>query len=140
MSKDLVWDTKAFEQSLEVIVMSVDYAAQQLVYAGGMAITREAQGNFAGFHAPGEPHVDNSGNFPNVVTGQLRRSISMDSPYRLGVGSYATIVAPRMEYGRRVELGYNGSPGYPYFTPAYNKVIPELQRLAFTAWNLIFGR
>lgn len=140
MSEDLKWDTKAFEASLEQIVGLADNAARQFIYWGSMELIRGAQGNFSGFHAKGEPHVPNSNNFPNVVTGQLRRSISMDSISRLGVANYATMVAPRMNYGRRVELGYKGSSGYPYFTPAYNKVIPALSVMANLAWSQILGR
>jgi len=139
VSKDLNWNTKAFEKSLEKIVELTDSAAQQLIYWGGMELIRAAQENFEGFHAKGQPRVPNSNNFPNVVTGQLRRSISMDSVTRLGVANYAAVVAPRMVYGRRVELGYKGSNGYPYFTPAYNKVIPALNVMAKLAWSQILG-
>ena len=140
MSTELDWDVKAFEKSLEKMVGKADSAAQQLIYWGGMELVRTAQGNFSGFHPRGEPHIPNSNNFPNTVTGQLKRSISMDSITRLGVANYATTVAPRMVYGRRVELGYRGSSGYPYFTPAYNKVIPTLNVMAKLAWSQILGR
>lgn len=117
---------------------AADDATKQLVATASLRLVREAQGNFSGSHARGEPHV--GGSKPNIVSGDLRRSIKADIITRYAKANYGTIVAPRMIYGRRVELGFQGSPAYPYFGPAATKLRPQFQRDAADIWAATVGR
>jgi hypothetical protein len=67
---------------------------------------------------------------PTLRTGNLRNSIQIEGPTRVGPQSYRARVGPTLEYGRRVELGYEGSGigrghqttrKFPYMGPAYEK-------------------
>lgn len=136
-----------FFSALQKIVGNVEQASQDIVDAGSLLVIRAAQGNFSGSHAPGQPHV--GGEKPNIVTGDLRRSISADPQQRLGIGYYSAVVAPRMVYGRRVELGFSGSdslgrnynsPGYPYFGPAISQIIPDFESVAAKLWGNALNR
>lgn len=65
-----------------------------------------------GRHKIGEPTSAVPGSGPNVVTGTLRRSIRAGPIVSDGRG-FAAKIGPTAVYGRRVELGYNGSPPLP---------------------------
>jgi hypothetical protein len=124
-----------FGASADDLLRNIDKASRYVAEAGALMLISAAQRNFQGSHAPGEPHV--GGNFPNIVTGNLRRSISADSTERLRLADYSVTVAPRMDYGRRVEYGYNGSRGYPYFTPAVQTVIPDFEKLVYKTFEKV---
>ena len=136
-----------FYAALKSVMKDVDAASSTIVDQGSMMIVRAAQANFSGTHAKDEPHV--GGNKPNIVTGDLRRSIMADSVTRLSFANYSVTIAPRMVYGRRVELGFVGAdslgrnyntPGYPYFMPGVHAVLPDLQYLAAKTWGQVFKR
>ncbi len=123
---------EAFFAALDKIQRAADMATKEVVVNAETKLVRAAQGNFIGSHRRGEPHV--GGNRPNVVTGTTRRSIRGDLLRRYGVADYGTTVAPRVKWGRRLELGWRGSPGYPFFQPAVEKVRPEIRRDAVDIW------
>ena len=84
-------------------------------------------------------HKGPAGGFPNVVTGQLRRSITTRLVSGYG-GGYKATVAPTAIYARAVELGgrnwqgekwHNG--GYPYMGPAYKEVVPRVNEIFLRA-------
>ncbi|MGE0399946.1 MAG: hypothetical protein AB7T06_24740 [Kofleriaceae bacterium] len=127
----------AFFAALEKIERAADEAVREVVATASTLLVSEAQANFVGSHARGEPHV--GGDKPNIVSGDLRRSIRADPITQYGKADYGTTVGPRMIYGRRVELGFNGSPGYPYFGPAVEKVRPEFERMAADIWQSKIG-
>lgn len=102
-------------------------AAREIVTRSAALVEAETKLNFSGAHPKGFGHV--GGALPNVVTGTLRRSIRSDPIEILGPQDFRTQVAPREIYGRRVELGYNGSKGYPYFVPGATRAIPKLEAL-----------
>lgn len=110
----------------------VDAAAAANVKIGAMTLVRDAQANFQGSHKKGEPHV--GGDKPNIVTGNLRRSIMADSLRHAAMGSYTTSVGPTMKYGRRVELGLAPTGPYPYFGPAAAKLRAEMGAIATANW------
>lgn len=68
---------------------------------------------------------------PNVITGDYRRSISMqveEAPARVSV-----IVGTNAPQGRRLEFGFHGAdslgryynqPPYPHFGPAIDEIVP----------------
>jgi hypothetical protein len=135
---ELYWkNADDFNNAIAYMAKLTDEASRYVVQAGSLMLISQGQKNFQGSHAPGEPHV--GGSFPNVVTGNLRRSISADSVLRLGLADYSVNVAPRMDYGRRVEYGYNGSRGYPYFTPAVRTILPEFENLLYKTFAQVLG-
>lgn len=82
-----------------------------------------------GRHKIGEPTSAVQGAGPNVVTGNLRRSIRVGPIVPAGKG-FATEVGPTAIYGRRIELEY----GYPYAGPGFEAAIPELHEVFAAAW------
>lgn len=93
-------------------------------YAIGMAaalVEREAKKNAnTGTHPRGAGHIPGTGPGPNVVTGNLRRSIY--SQTKIGfAGSYIAEVGASMVYARAVEMGHpkwKSGVKYPYLVPA----------------------
>ena len=114
-------------------VAAAEKASLEIIAKGSAIMVREAQANFEGSHKKGLPHV--GGSKPNIVSGDLRRSIRSEPIQRMGYADYRTSVSPHMIYGRRVELGYNGSRGYPYFMPAATKFKPMFAALAAETYN-----
>lgn len=130
-----------FDAALDKLMVRAEAAAIEAVTTGGALIERNAKLNFEGNHAKGEPHV--GGDKPNVVTGTLRRSIHSEPVQKIGLGSYQVKVGPSVLYGRRVELGFTGTDSlgrsfnqraYPYFTPAFEAALPELDGIFTRAW------
>lgn len=109
-------------------------AARANVQVAALELIREAQSDFAGAHRKGQPHVPNPNNYPNVVTGTLRRSISSDGIKSLGPALYSTTVGPRTVYARRVELGLHPTGAYPYFGPAVKRVRARIGTVAASNW------
>lgn len=74
--------------------------------------------------SPGEP--------PSLVTGTLRRSITVKGPHPLGLGRWEAQIGPTAVYGRIQELGGVTGRGGATVLPARPYVAPTLQRLAAT--------
>lgn len=114
-----------------------DLAAKEILVESAAVVIRKAQGNFEGvrhrvptgkgYRYDPPQHV--GGSKPNIITGQTRRSIRMNPIVALGKGNYMTKVGPTVAWGRALELGYNGSPGYPFFEPAVTDSIVEMERI-----------
>jgi hypothetical protein len=128
-----------FEAALKKVAAEADEAARATVSKAAALAEAGAKGNFAGSHKKGEPRVQASVGghpAPNVVTGNLRRSIRTDPIKRFGLGDYGTIVAPRAIYSRAVELGrHPGSAAYPFFEPAARLVRPRFGEIAAQQWS-----
>lgn len=111
-----------------------ELAARASVNDASAYLIREAMANFEGAHSKGQPHV--GGNKPNVVTGNLRRSILADSIETLRPGYYARDVGPTALYARAVELGREGhSAAYPYFAPAVIQLRQYMPSLVTENWH-----
>lgn len=123
------------QAALDRLMVKTDLATRQVVARSAALLEKEAKSNFSGSHKRGEPHV--GGTEPNVVSGDLRRSITATPVARTGVASYAATVGPTTVYGRRVELGWNGSAGYPYFTPAVKSARAKFGALAREIWAAV---
>jgi len=120
---------------IEKMMVLADTATKQIVSESGALVIALSMRNFEGVHKRGQPHV--GGDKPNVVTGYLRRSIRMDPIVKVGRGHYVSKVGPNAIYGRSVELGYNGSKAYPYFTPAVHsaeQAFGEIRDRAFAQY------
>lgn len=132
--------------AFERMVSSADEVARAIVTESVAVVERAAKGNFEGAHRKGEPHV--GGDKPNIVSGDLRRSITPDPVTREGLNSYSVRIGPRMVYGRRVELGYAGggrgrgrqkTGSFPYFQPAVRDSMNEIQEIHRRSWNKFFS-
>jgi len=121
-----------FNSAMDYVMKRSDDAAKEVLAKSGALVVSKAMRNFEGSHAKGDPHV--GGDKPNIVTGYLRRSIQMDPISRVGIGQYQTRVGPGAIYGRRVELGWNGSAGYPFFGPAAEEAQDQFWDLAQKTW------
>jgi hypothetical protein len=116
---------------------AADAGTRETLTVLGALTTHEAQNNFSGSHAKGQPHT--GGDKPNVVTGYLRRSITMKPVIPVGPGLYETEVGIGAKYGRRVENGFTGSdsigrkynqPAFPFFDPAVKKTLDKAEETA----------
>lgn len=123
------------QAALDRLAVKVDLATRQIVAKAAAMVEKEAKSNFSGSHKRNESH--SGGSEPNVVTGDLRRSITATPVARTGVASYTAAVGPTAAYGRRVELGWNGSAGYPYFNPAVKTSRAKFGALAAATWAAI---
>ncbi len=137
-----VTGVEQFLTGVERQIAAFDVAARATVTQGVAWAEATAKGNFQGAHRKGEPHV--GGLRPNIVTGNLRRSITHDPIRRVGVATYASRVGPTAEYGRRVQLGWpgpsDGTPGhqvtraFPYM-PDAAEAYSRLNEIALANWR-----
>lgn len=132
-----------FEAALVRVAKGAENAARDAVAETAALAEAGAKKNFEGAHAKGQPHV--GGDKPNIVTGTLRRSIRTDPIRRYALGDYGTIVAPRVKYARRVELGYPGGGGgrghqatrpFPYFTEPAKHAKDRFRTIAAERWRI----
>jgi hypothetical protein len=130
---EAIWTgLEAMEKAFTRAGVQADLAARENVRIAAMTLVRDAQNNFEGAHKKGQPHV--GGDKPNIVTGNLRRSIMADSLNHYAMGVYTTSVGPTMKYGRRVELGLAPTGAYPYFGPAAKQLRAEMAAIATANW------
>lgn len=99
-------------------------AAQVAIAYTGLAVERQAKINAStGVHKRGTPRIAGTGPGPNVITGNLRRSIG--TKVKSGFGDrYLVEVSASMVYARAVEKGlpqWNGVK-YPYLEPAATRL------------------
>jgi len=110
---------------------NVEQGAKIGIGRAGLAVERQAKLNAnTGTHKKGQPRSGGPG--PNVVTGNLRRSIN--TSVRYGFGTYIAIVGASMVYARAVEKGsptWKSGVKYPYLEPAALSLIRsgQIQRI-----------
>lgn len=118
--------------NLSEVISGIEKKGNQYEIATGFAlgiaaleIERQAKINAStGEHKRGQPHIPGTGPGPNVVSGDLRRSITTD--IRKGFKGYVATVGPTVEYARQVELGggnWKSGVKYPYLEPAVRKLV-----------------
>ncbi len=124
--KVIVTGVDEVKAGLSSVATKLQLAAVANVTEMALEVEAAAKLNFAGSHGKDEPHVTagstDFGPMPNVVTGNLRRSVQAEKPEQSGVFEWSTRVGPTAAYGRAVELGQHGHSGFPYFTPAVDSV------------------
>lgn len=125
----------ALTQQADKYEQAVAYGISQVAFA----FEREAKKNFSGTRRRVAGHIEPryhvGGDKPNVITGNLRRSINTKI-VRGFDGSYKATVGPSMVYARAVEKGlpdWKRGRGYPYIEPAYNSVKPQVLSLFLAA-------
>jgi hypothetical protein len=106
---------------LDLTEKKVGDAARFAIGMAAAEVERQAKKNAnTGTHPRGTPRVPGTGPGPNVVTGNLRRSIY--SQTKVGFGSvYVAEVGASMIYARAVEMGlptWKSGVKYPYMVPA----------------------
>jgi hypothetical protein len=106
---------------LDLTEKKVNDAARFAIGMAAAAVERQAKKNAnTGTHKRGQGHIPGTGPGPNVVTGNLRRSIY--SQTKIGFGSlYVAEVGASMVYARAVEMGlptWKSGVKYPYMVPA----------------------
>lgn len=117
---------------------------QKLTESKGTSVSggRDARGRFVkNIHfasPPGQP--------PALVTGQLRRSVTVGEPRRSLLGTWETRTGPTAVYGRIQELGGvagRGSvlPARPYVAPSVQELLSsgELFKIMRDAWAKATG-
>ena len=104
-----------------------------------LKVESEAKKNFQGKHRqvgrgwdPRE-HIVGSPDYPNVRTGNLRRSIR--TTVTKGMPGYTATVEPGMIYARNVEVKL----GYEFMRPAAKKVSAEAQSIFTQAFKRKMG-
>lgn len=129
------WDVRLFKDALVEAEKNIDRASAGALLELAALAESKAKGGFSGSHARGQPHV--GGPQPNVVTGNLRRSITRTAVQRTGPGDYLTRVYPSTVYARAVELGNpkTGSRAFPYFGPAMKVVRANANDILIRAWS-----
>jgi hypothetical protein len=126
----------ALEAALTRGEAQVELAARANVQLASLELIKQAQANFSGSHRKHQRHIPNANNYPNVVTGTLRRSIQSDGLRSVAPGVVSTKVGPTTVYGRAIELGnpHSRSGAYPYFGPAVKRVRAKTAGLATANW------
>lgn len=94
-----------------------------------------------GSHERGEPTTSAPGEPPDLVSGDLRRSVQVEGPGPRGSGSWEVSVGPTVVYGRIQELGgrtgRHGAtvlPARPYVAPALDEMKPIMRTVMREAW------
>lgn len=103
-------------------------------------IERRAKQNLAlKTHKAGTPTPSGPGEPPALITGNLRRSISVTGPVAVGPATWAGKVGPTAVYGRIQELGGQTARGYlparPYMDPALRELRAEIRAMFQAAWS-----
>ncbi|MEU1800906.1 hypothetical protein [Streptomyces sp. NPDC019937] len=100
-------------------------------------------------HRRGTPTPSSPGDPPSLVTGTLRRSITVAGPHPLGMGVWEARIGPTAVYGRIQELGgvtgrggATALPPRPYVAPAYERVVATgaLAAVYHQAWRAALAR
>jgi len=90
-------------------------------------------------HQRGTPTPSGPGQPPALITGNLRRSISVSGPDAIGSDRWRGQVGPTAVYGRVQELGGATGrgilPARPYLRPAYEESREEIRALFEAAWT-----
>lgn len=145
-------------EALEAYKARVSIATREATKASADALQRSARANFHGYHSPGFHHV--GGSAPNIVTGNLQKSIVSSPVVQTGVGRFATRVGPTAIYSRVIELGgyitpkekrylswFDAQvgvqrfekgvsiPPHPFFVPAAEAMPPKMYEIFLEAWT-----
>ena len=131
--------------ALEGMVASLNKATKTATAQAAHLLEREIKTTLATTsHPRGTPTPSNPGEPPSLVTGTLRRSITVKGPVPLGMGRWEAQIGPTAVYGRIQELGgvtgRGGAtvlPARPYVRPSYAKlaVTGALANLYHSAWR-----
>jgi phage gpG-like protein len=137
-------------RAFEGMVASLNRATRTATGQASHLLERHIKATLAtSSHPRGTPTPSSPGEPPSLVTGTLRRSISVKGPVPLGMGRWEANVGPTAVYGRIQELGgvtgRGGAtvlPARPYVRPTYEKLAASgaLTNLYHSAWRAAIAR
>jgi phage gpG-like protein len=140
----------ALTAAMASTVRQVDAATRIATAESAHALEREIKKTLTtSSHRKGTPTPASPGDPPSLVTGTLRRSITIKGPTRVGSGRWMAEVGPTAVYGRIQELGgvtgrggTSTLPARPYVKPAYERAIASglLARSYKQAWFAALAR
>jgi phage gpG-like protein len=132
-------------QAVEVIGISELNAALTEMFAAVSTATRTATAQASHLlereikttlatssHRRGTPTPSSPGEPPSLITGTLRRSVTVLGPVPLGLGRWSAEIGPTAVYARVQELGGPTGRGGATVLPARPFVQPSYERLAAT--------
>lgn len=135
---------------MERMAASLNVATRTATVQASHLLEREIKQQLStSSHAKGTPTPSSPGDPPSLITGTLRRSISVKGPHPLGMGRWEAEIGPTAVYGRIQELGgvtgRGGAtvlPARPYVKPAFEKLAASgaLSRLYHSAWRTAIAR
>lgn len=128
---------EALRARLRGILGRVETATADGVLRAGFEVQREAQRLLAlTSHAPGTPTPSAPGQPPSLISGALRRSITVEPPIHSADG-WSISVGPTIVYGRVQELGGGPSnlPPRPYMRPAWAILPDKIKNIMEDAWS-----
>lgn len=135
-----VFGIRELQLALDKVLVEVQTASKRIVKRSEMVVEAEAKKQFTGAHKRGTPTTSAPGSPPDVVTGTLRRSIK-SSPVQVNGLVAKGSVYPTAVYARIQELGgpagrggKTNLPARPYMTPAHDKALPAMRRVAAEEW------
>jgi phage gpG-like protein len=136
--------------ALEELAVALSTATQSATAKASHLVEGEIKKTLATTsHQRGTPTPSSPGEPPSLVTGTLRRSITVDGPHPLGLGRWEAQIGPTAVYGRIQELGGVTGRGGATVLPARPYVQPSFDRLAssgalievyFAAWRTALAR
>lgn len=139
---------KQTEAALLSIIPIQAAATRQATSVALHVIEREMKANLSlGSHPRGWPTNSAPGSPPDLVSGDLRRSVQVDGPSPVGASGtkFQGEVGPTIEYARIQELGGiagHGAhlPARPYAQPAFEDVMPEIRVIYREHWDAALSR
>jgi phage gpG-like protein len=136
--------------ALERMVGSLNYATRRATATASHLVERQIKLTLStSSHARGTPTPSAPGEPPSLVTGTLRRSITVKGPHPFGLGRWESHIGPTVIYGRIQELGgvtgRGGStvlPARPYVQPSFDRLVATgaLTRIYHSAWRAAIAR
>lgn len=131
---------EALQEKLRAILRRTEQATPEAMLRAGFVVQKEAQRLLAlTSHPAGTPTPSAPGSPPSLVSGALRRSITVEPPTRTADG-WSISVGPTVVYGRIQELGgssngHNYLPPRPYMAPAWTVLPPKIRDIFEDAWS-----
>lgn len=122
------------------IVGQQNLASQRGLAKCAHLLEREIKANLSiGSHEAGQETSSAPGEPPDLVSGDLRRSVMVEGPYPTNGTQWAAEVGPTMEYSRIQELGGVAGrgavlPARPYVEPSLENMKPIMAAEMKAAW------
>lgn len=129
-----------FAAGCDLKVTQMRAATRQATAKALHLLERRAKENLArSSHRLGEPTSSLPGDPPALVSGNLRRSITVTGPTAVTASTWKGQVGPTAVYGRVQELGGDTGratlPARPYMDPALRDTLTEIQAIFARAWT-----
>ncbi|MEU0818968.1 hypothetical protein [Streptomyces mirabilis] len=136
--------------AIEGLATSLNYATRTATAQASHLLEAEIKKTLStSSHSRGTPTPSSPGEPPSLVTGTLRRSITVKGPHPLGLGRWEAEIGPTAVYGRIQELGgvtgrghATTLPARPYVKPAFDRLAASgaLSRVYHEAWRAAIAR